>query len=263
MIAVYVLCNADAYAQEKFRTITETIQTMIRQSDAVVATQNKPRLSLVGPTQVISGSSASCPNQHALDLFDHEIAYERTEESYPLKGLSMLHVSVWTNDSITAFYIHDQLSGFVPDVRMTYVFSDRYLGRNTCPVAQDWEECIVKSADIDRAAHAPQTCTTNVDLSAISPWAPSANNDAKRKIAGELRSEIEGNWKGAEEIVVRDFNLRDSQITAYIKMPDGDYFQGCAFQASAMPHCSGWHLFGQVPDSKIRTWIFDKPYRLK
>jgi len=48
-----------------------------------------------------------------------------------------------------------------------------------------------------------------------------------------------------------------------LKMPDGDYFQGCGFHAMREPHCEGWHLFGQVPVSSIRKWIFEKPYRLK
>ena len=65
------------------------------------------------------------------------------------------------------------------------------------------------------------------------------------------------------EIVVRNFNLKDNQITMYLKMPDGDYYQGCDFDAIRKPHCDGWHLFGNAPNSGIRKWIFERPYRLK
>jgi hypothetical protein len=85
----------------------------------------------------------------------------------------------------------------------------------------------------------------------------------KRRLADELRAEIETKWQGVQEIVIRDFNLKDNQITMYLKMPDGDYFQGCGFRAMREPHCEGWHLFGQVPVSSLRKWVFEKPYRLK
>lgn len=263
MVALYVFCCCGSYGQP--RTIEETLRSIVqvKHPGSNVDSQEELLLPSAERSQANPTSGASCPSKQALDLFRHQIAYERTEESDPLKGLSVLHANVWTNDSITAFYIRDQLNGFVPDVRMTYVFSDRYLGRYTCPLTQGWEQCVEKSPDIGRAGSAGHVCTTNVDLSAVPVWAPSANNDVKRKIASELRTEIEGKWKGAEEIVVRDFNLRDPQITAYIKMPDGDYFQGCAFEANVLPHCTGWHLFGQVPDSEIRSWIFERPYRLK
>ena len=36
---------------------------------------------------------------------------------------------------------------------------------------------------------------------------------------------------GVREIVIRDFNLKDNQITMYLSLPDGDYYMGCGFRA--------------------------------
>ena len=66
---------------------------------------------------------------------------------------------------------------------------------------------------------------------ALRSWKPSPNDQAKQRVADELRHEIEAKWPGAQEIVIRDFNLKDNQITTYLKMPDGDYYQGCGFHA--------------------------------
>lgn len=222
------------------------------------------RPSFAAPTQRAGDSDAPCPTQAALDLFRHQIAYERTEETYPLKGLSVVHASVWLRGSASAFYVHDRLSGYVPGARMTYIFVDGYLdGGGGCPAEENWIDCIEKSPALESRTGMPRTCTVTINMRAIPPWAPSKNDSAKRRVAAELLHQIEEKWKGAQEIVIRDFNISDPQITAYIKMPDGDYFQGCGFKATGIPPCSGWHLFGMVPDSKIREWIFQRPYRLK
>ena len=94
-------------------------------------------------------------------------------------------------------------------------------------------------------------------------WKPSPNSPEKRRVAGELRSEIEANWGRMQRIVVRDFDLRDPELTMYLKSADGTWFQGCGFYSRRQPHCEGWHLFGQAPLSSLRRWVFAKPYRLK
>jgi hypothetical protein len=85
-------------------------------------------------------------------------------------------------------------------------------------------------------------------------WKPSPNDQRKKRIADELRKQIEAHFQASEAqaIVIRDFKLMDNQITIYVKMPDGDYFQGCGFYANREPHCEGRHLFGQAPVSSIR-----------
>jgi hypothetical protein len=107
------------------------------------------------------------------------------------------------------------------------------------------------------------TCTATIDIRSIPHWVPSADDDQKRRVASELRREIEAKWRGVQEIVIHDFNLKDPQIVMYLKMPDGDYYQGCGFHSGREPHCESWHSFGQAPVSKLRAWIFARPYSLK
>lgn len=206
----------------------------------------------------------SCPDPNTMEFFKHQIAYERTEELDPLKGLPLIHVDVWMRGPLTGFYIRDQLKTFIPTVRMTYLFGpDGLQGGGTCRVEKNWRECIEGFAGIQHATNVVRTCTTSIDMQTIPAWRPSPDDQRKRQIADELRSEIEAKWPGVQEIVIRDFNLKDNQIMTYLKMPDGDYYQGCGFHAMREPHCGSWHLFGTVPNSTIRKQIFKLPYRLK
>ena len=109
------------------------------------------------------------------------------------------------------------------------------------------------------------TCSITLDLSTIPAWKPSPNDATKRRIVGELRSEIEAEWPRVQEIVLRDFNLNDNLIVMYLKMPGGDSYKSCGFHAMSEPHCGSWASFGASPIStdNDRKWIFDLPYRLK
>ena len=207
---------------------------------------------------------AACPDPVVLDAFRHKIAYERQWEDRPLKGLSLIHADVWVRGTITGFYIREQLKYYASPVRMSYLFDvNGPRGGGTCPITKDWRTCIEDfSADAHEAGPVT-TCTTTLDVRSIPMWRPSPDSPAKRKIAQELRREIEQQWGDALEIVVRDFNLKDSEITMYLKMPDGDEYHGSGFHAMREPHCEGWHLFGMSPLSSIRKWVFDRPYRLK
>ena len=80
----------------------------------------------------------------------------------------------------------------------------------------------------DKAA---STCTATIDLRSLPPWKPSPNDETKRRIARELREEIEAQFPVSREILIRDFNLKDPQITFLIRA-DRDYFQGCIFTQS-------------------------------
>ncbi|MBZ5586751.1 MAG: hypothetical protein LAQ30_32105 [Acidobacteriia bacterium] len=213
---------------------------------------------------VAAPSPVACPNPAAVDIFKHYIAYQRTEESDPLKGLSVLHTEVWMRGPLTGFYIEDKLNGFAPNIRMAYLFGEDGLqGGGTCPIEKDWRMCTAGSAGAEYATNVVQACTAQIDLRTIPAWVPSPDDQQKRQVAAQLRREIEAEWPNAQEIVVRDFNLQDPQITFYVKTPEGEYFQGCAFHAKREPPCEGWHLFGQALISSIRKWIFEKPYRLK
>ncbi len=212
-----------------------------------------------------AASTSDCPSPTAFGFFKHQIAYQRIEEYDPLQGLSVIHVNIWMRGSLTGFYIREQMKGALPTIRDTYLFdeADGLRGGGTCPVEKDWRACIAGFADPNRSDDRVTTCATTMDLRRIAAWEPSPNNQQKRRIARELRHEIEDEWGRAEKIVVRDFNLKDNQLTIYVKTRDGAEYHGCGFRSMRTPHCDGWHLFGQAPISSIRKWIFARSYELK
>ena len=217
------------------------------------------------PIPGADSTPARCPEPAALGFFKHQIAYQRTEELDPFKGLQELHADVWQRGPLTAFYVRQKLNEFGPGVRLTYLLGKGGLqGGGACPLEKNWRECVEAFADLQYATDVVGTCTITLDMSAIPVWKPAPDDPTKRRIADELRSEIEAKWRGVQEVVIRDFNLEDNQITMYLKMPDGDYYEGCGFHATSEPHCEGWHLFGTSPIStSARKWIFGRPYRLK
>jgi hypothetical protein len=176
----------------------------------------------------------------------------------------MIHTDVWMRGPLTGFYIREQLRGAVPSIRMTYIFGDEGLqGGGSCPVEKNWRECIESLAGTEHANDVVSICASDIDMRAIPAWMPSRNDQKKQQLASELRLEIEARWRGVKEIVIRDFNLEDNQITMYLKMPDGDFYTGCGLHAARTPHCEAWHLFGQASLTNLRKWIFARPYRLK
>jgi len=206
----------------------------------------------------------TCPEVNALDDLKHQIAYERTEEHNAPWYRSRIHANVWTRRPLTGFYIRERLRDSLPTIRKIYIFGPAgFQGWDTCPVEKNWQGCISDFAGPEGSNQVARTCAVVVDLHAIPPWRASPNDEKKRRVAAELRREIEAKWPGVRKIVIRDFNLKDPQITMYLRMPDGDYYQGCGFYSARTPHCEGWHLFGQAPLSEIRAWIFERPYRLK
>jgi len=206
-----------------------------------------------------------CPgNPAVVDSFRHEIAYDRTEELDPLRGLTLINANVWERGPNTALYVRESLSEFIPTVRMVYLFNDGGIaGSFTCPLLEDWQSCVQKALPSEGSQDQPRTCRTTLDLRYIPAWEPSLDSARKRQVAGELLAEIAAKWPGAQEIVIRDFNFKDNQITMYLKMDDGEYVQGCGFRAAAQPHCVQWHSFGMAPFPSIRKRVFDKPYRLR
>jgi hypothetical protein len=233
-------------------------QSVQAQSDG---TDNQLKLR---PIRGVDSTPTKCPDPVALDFLKHQIAYQRTEELDPLKGLRELHAEVWQRGPLAAFYLREKLNEFIPGVRMTYLFGKGGLhGGGTCPVEKNWRQCIEGFAGLEYATDVVGTCSTTLEMRRIPAWKPSPNDQTKRRIADELRNEIEAQSRGVQEIVIRDFNPKDNQITMYLKMSDGDYYQGCGFHGMTEPHCEGWHLFGHAPVSSIRKWIFEKPYRLK
>ena len=180
---------------------------------------------------VVPVLAGECPDQGALTLLKHQIAYEGTEQAPPLRGLQVIHMDVLRREPITGFYIHDQLRGnWSPDVRLTYIFGkDGLQGGGTCRLEKDWGECIAGLAGGEGATAPVTTCKATLELRSVPSWKPSPNDQTKKHVADELRREIEAHFLGSEvqAIVVRDFNLMDNQITMYVKLPDGPYFKGC------------------------------------
>jgi hypothetical protein len=220
--------------------------------------------STLGPIQPVDSTPTRCPAPIALDMFKHEVAYQRTEQLDPLRNIRELRANVWQRGPLTAFYIRHQLDGFAANARMTYLYGkDGLQGGGTCPAEENWRECVGGFARLEYVTDIVGTCSISLDMSAIPTWKPSANDAVKRRVVHELRGEIESKWPGVQKIVLRDFNLKDNQITMYLRMPDGDYYQGCGFNTMTAPHCTGWHLFGNAQRSSIRKWIFEQPYPIK
>jgi hypothetical protein len=259
-LCAWCLCTVGANASDDIRTLEQLRREAVQAQSDKRADQGK-----LESDQSAGSTSPSCPDATALDLFKHEIAYQRTGDLDPLKGLQEIRANVWQRGQLTAFYVLAQLKDFVPTARMVYPIANGEMrGAYTCPAdEQNWKDCVEKTAGEEASNYAARICTVTVDASTIPAWKPSPNDQAKQRVADELRHEIEAKWPGVQEIVVRDFNLKDNQITTYLKMPDGDYYQGCGFHAKSEPHCEGWHLFGQAPLSSIRSRIFELPYRLK
>ena len=61
---------------------------------------------------MIATLKGACPDPKVLVRFEHQIAYERTQETYPLQGLSLIHAHVWIRGPITGIYIRDQLKAY-------------------------------------------------------------------------------------------------------------------------------------------------------
>jgi hypothetical protein len=259
-LGIITFCPAD-----DVRTLQEIRKGVVAGSQSGQAQTNPAGDSLaLGRIRPVDSTPTRCPAPLALDMLKHEIAYQRTEESDPLRNIPELHADVWQRGPLTAFYVRGKLGGFAPNLRMTYLFGkDGLRGGGTCPAEKNWRECVEGFARLEYATDVVGTCTITLNMNTIPAWRPSPNDSAKRRITDELLSEIESKWPGVQEIVLRDFNLKDNQITMYLRTPDGDYYQGCGFDAMSEPHCEGWHLFGNTPNSSIRKWIFERPYRLK
>lgn len=253
IIPALCFCCIGTVAAQEAKTLTQMVQSL----------QVRTGGSEPSPSPAIHEPS-SCPAPDALDLFKQQIAYQRTEVFDPWKGVPIVHANVWQRGPITAFYVRDQLNEFGPGLRMTYLFGKGDLqGGGSCPAAKNWRECVARFAGLEYSNFVAGDCTLALDLRTIPAWKPSPDDEAKKHMADVLRKDIETQWPGVEEIVIRDFNLRDKRITMYLKMPDDDYYESCVFRRTSEPPCSGWSLIGTGTVPNIRAWVFDKPYRLK
>ena len=164
-----------------------------------------------------------------------------------------------------------------PSLRPVWIFdpNSALTGANCSPGAS-WTDCAIyegRHADQARpvlqaneefhyppAGVTPTVCEYTLD---VPKWEPSPVSPEKRRIAAELLTEFRAfHYDDAREIVIRDFNLDDPEITAYITGAAGSHeFQGCGFARNRKPHCT-WHMFGQAPVSSLRRHVMSRPYRL-
>lgn len=209
-------------------------------------------------------SNRACVSPMALDGLKAAIAYSRTVPLNFFKGVTILDARVWSSRDEAVFYFDQRLPPLSSKLRLAYLFRDAESGFFTCSSQEGWRRCARdQNGQGDVANQMERTCTLKLDVRSIPSWAPSPDSESKRKLTAALRTEIESQWPNAKQIIVRDFNVNDTQIMMLIGAPDGEYFQGCGFRAGRIPHCEGWHSFGTVPLEPIRRRILDLPLKLK
>jgi hypothetical protein len=109
-------CVSVAAAQTP-QSLNQLRKEAAKSQGAPVPSDGGGRLKL-DPLQGADSTPAKCPNPVAFDSFKHQIAYQRTEELDPFKGMTELHADVWQRGPLTAFYVRHKLNGFVASVRM-------------------------------------------------------------------------------------------------------------------------------------------------
>jgi hypothetical protein len=169
---------------------------------------------------------------------------------------------------------------YEPGIRPIWIFdgSDTVSGpAGNCPLDATWIDCAVylsshanEPAPVVRgdekfrypaAKLTPVVCEFVLD---VPKWEPSPDSPEKRRLALELLTELQQfGYKDARAIVIRDFNVNDPDVTAYVMGKDGkEDFQGCSFNAASSPHCWAWHMFGQSPVAGLRQKVMSRPYHL-
>jgi hypothetical protein len=173
-------------------------------------------------------------------------------------------------------------TNYVPNARPVWVFDGNNgfseIDGTHCPTDATWVDCVAYWRDHSKdpphvtseppeAYRYPPThlnvwvCKFTLQ---VPKWRPSPNTAEKQRIAGKIAKELlDFGYADATVIYVRDFNLDDPDITAYIKDRKGEVrLQGCRFDYTKVPCCWGWHLFGQSPQSWLRHSVMSLPYRV-
>ncbi len=138
-------------------------------------------LYLIGSLTAIATLRGACPDPAALQLFKERIAFERTWAEPSFKGMSLMHLNVWSSGQATGFYIRDPLGGnYSPRIRDTYVFvgNDGLRAGGACDLAENWTDCLRKFAAVGDAR--ATTCRTAIDLRSIPTWKPSPKHSGQK-----------------------------------------------------------------------------------
>ena len=167
-----------------------------------------------------------------------------------------------------------------PNLRPVSVFegdAEVSAAEGNCPPDPSWIDCAVY---LSTQANAPSRVVYDGEKTLKYPpsgvaasecefvlhvprWEPSRDSPEKREMARQILGELRHfGYEDAKKIVIRDFNVQDPDITAYITDQSGRHlFQGCAFSRDLVPHC-GWHMFGQSPLAGLRREVMTRPYVL-
>lgn len=163
-----------------------------------------------------------------------------------------------------------------PTTRTVYIYAPgRPIDAISCPADATWTGCVAywvfTPPEVgDRVMYGNEKPHYGVRQEPVCEltlliafWKPSPNDARKKKVAAEVLGEIERfAYPDPKVVYVRDFNLEDPEISAYIVPRKGEPdVLGCHFDVSRAPHC-GWHRFGQSPLSELRRTIMRRPYRL-
>ena len=213
------------------------------------------------PSRSLSLTPANCPNPSALEQFMYQIEYQRAWAwgGDPFKGLSLLHVDVWMRGPLTGLYVRERRKEYA-GIREADIFDESgRRGGGSCPPDEGWRRCIERFAGQEYSEKSTNTCTTTLNLRTIPAWKPSPNDDMKRHVAVELRTQVEAQWPSVQQIRVRDFNLRDNALMIWMKFPDREIFQHCAFYAMRTPPCEKWGGFGMDPEPETPEIDFQAP----
>jgi hypothetical protein len=139
----------------------------------------------------------------------------------------------------------------------------------TCSSDATWVECINRW-QAENPSVAQQSPGAEVALAVpceftlqIPPWRPSPDTDEKTRVAAQVLQELmEFGYSDLKTVYARDFNLNDPSLDIYYELNSGESgIQGCSFDSIAIPHCRGWHLYGQSPVDLVKKDILENPYR--
>jgi hypothetical protein len=212
-----------------------------------------------------ANTPACVPPEAPVEQLKGSLAYE----SRPTENRRAEHFTVLKTQNRT-FLRHDNRSGQqqLESSRPVYVLETSASIRIfDCPTEPNWVDCVVAwqkenptVQDLSEPVGA-KPCDFSMD---VPPWAPSPNNEDKQRVAVRLLQEFrEFGYSELSALYARDFNLNDPNIDFYYQLQSGESgVQGCWFDSRSVPHCMGWHLYGQAPVELLKEDVMKTAYRL-
>lgn len=206
----------------------------------------------------------TCVPRPVLQAFRHDIAFKRSYGAEDFRGFSAIHAAVWIVGDTVALYAREHPPASVAGLKLVYLFNAGQLaGGFSCAASDEVRSCLAKgmNLDVERIPERP-VCQILIKLSNLAPWAPSPLSHEKIELIDQIRAEIQKQWDGATGIVIRNFNIQDNQLFMDLEYGKRHFYMGCGFSARFTPHCTGWHLFGDVSNARIAAIIDQFPLRI-